>query len=51
MYIGDYLKEREGEMWTSEDTAEVLRILREVDALAIAMAKMREAECAKQQAV
>ena len=46
MYIGDYLKEREGEMWTSEDTAEVLRILREVDALAIAiLAKMREAEC------
>lgn len=26
MYIGEYLKTREGEAWTPQDTAEVLRI-------------------------
>lgn len=30
-YIGDYLKEREGQVWTPEDTLEVLRVLGEID--------------------
>lgn len=30
-WLGDYCKAREGQAWTAEDTAEVLRQLRRID--------------------
>lgn len=47
--IADYLASRQGQVWTEADTAEVLRIFREVDRLAealVAKANAKEA-CAR----
>lgn len=46
MYIGDYLKAAEGRTWTAEDSREVDRVLREVEAVHIAArnALMRDRE-------
>lgn len=47
--IADYLASRQGQVWTEADTAEVLRIFREVDRLAEALGAKANAKeaCAR----
>lgn len=37
MYIADFLKQREGKQWTEADSAEVMRIVAEIEKTALAM--------------
>jgi len=41
MYIADYLHEHEGSVWTPEYTAEVMRIIGEIEKLALALHESR----------
>jgi hypothetical protein len=44
MYLPDFLKAKEGQTWTAEDTAEVNRIVAEIERLAVKVTDRRIAE-------